>query len=399
MLSRSQRWTLIAALSGAAALAYESIWLRRLSVVLGGSAVASAITLGVFMGGMGIGALLARFLPLRRVALTYAILELFAACWALLFPYLLWGSPRSVAALIPLPAAIALGATWPVLAHHLPARAALQLYAANTAGAVVGVLFTTFVSLPTFGVRGAELCALSLGGLAAALAIQTGTWGTASPEESTRPSVRILAAAGVAGFVSLCLEVVWMRLASVGLGATVQTIGLVLAVFLATITAGTAIGRRFPKDPRTAAALGLAGMGISAAVSVLTWAYLPYAVALSYRLLGPEYLWLGHLCIAGLWMAGAPAASGLAFAGLTRLASAETVSSAGSWLYGVNTVGSTFGAIVGGLVLLPTLEPRDTVILLAIGSTCAALWIAPRPWTLGVCGGHRCRECVASALG
>ncbi len=391
--SKALAWTGIAITSGAAALAYESIWLRRLSVVLGGSAQSAAWTLGTFMLGLAIGGWAAhrighgsgqgigRTSPLdpARVPRTYAALEVGAALWAVLFPWVLALTPRSAAMFLPLPAAMALGATWPVLAHILPARHALTLYAANTLGAVVGVLLTTFVTLPSFGLRGAEWLAAGLGLTAAVLAIQVGPWTSDSsgePAPLTRPAWPLLVATATAGFVALGLEVVWMRLAAVALGATVQTMGLVLAVFLATIAFGSAAGRRWPADPRHAAAGGLVGMGVLALLGAATWPILPYGLALAYQVLGPEWLWLGNAALAALWMAGAPAASGLAFAGLTRMASERTTGSAGAWLYGLNTLGSTAGALLGGLILLPGLEPRATVGLLAVLAASASALIS-----------------------
>ncbi|MCB9676160.1 MAG: hypothetical protein H6737_13650 [Alphaproteobacteria bacterium] len=382
MTQRALTWSLIAVASGAAALAYESVWLRRLSVVLGGSAIAAAWTLGVFMLGLALGGLAAQAAKgdERGVPRTYAALETFAALWALAFPFLLDATPVSLAALLPLPAAVALGATWPVLARSLPASGALTLYAANTTGAVVGVLLTTFATLPSLGLRGAEIVAACTGLGAAAVAVAVGPWGRADPAPPTRPPWSLLAAAGIAGFVALGLEVVWMRLASVALGATVQTMGLVLAVFLATIAVGSAVGRTWPRDPANAAAGGLVALGGLSLVGAISWPFLPYALGIAYGALGPERLWIGNAILAALWMAGAPAASGLAFSGMMRLASRDTTGSASAWLYGVNSVGSMAGALLGGLVLLPELEPRATVGVLAILAAAGAGLVGDRRW-------------------
>ena len=44
--------------SGAAALVYQTVWLRELRLVFGASTAASAAVLAVFMGGLGLGGLL-----------------------------------------------------------------------------------------------------------------------------------------------------------------------------------------------------------------------------------------------------------------------------------------------------------------------------------------------------
>ena len=51
----------LVALSGAAALVYESLWLRSFGLIFGGTTSAVAMVLAVFMGGLAIGsALVAR---------------------------------------------------------------------------------------------------------------------------------------------------------------------------------------------------------------------------------------------------------------------------------------------------------------------------------------------------
>lgn len=354
--------------------------MRRLSVVLGGSAEAAAWTLAAFMAGLGLGGWLARAGPAEPTAAarTYSVLELVAAFVALGFPTVLAVTPRELAALLPIPAAMALGATWPVLARALPASGAVTLYAANTAGAVFGTVLTTFVTLPTFGVRGAELVAAGLGVGAAGMAWRTEAWGRSDPEPHLRPPVPLLAAAGIAGAVALGLEVVWMRLAAAALGATVQTFGTVLIVFLATIAVGSALGRRWPADPLRGAGAGLAALGTCALLGAVTWPLLPFGVAWIWRWLGADGSWLGHLALAGVWMAGAPAASGLVFALLVRAASTSTAGSAASWLYAVNTLGSTIGALAVGLWLLPALGPRVVVGLLALCACAGAIALSRR---------------------
>lgn len=373
-----RQWWGIAMLSGAAALAYESVWLRRLGLVLGGSSTASALTLAVFMGGLGLGALLAPRLkgPPARI---YGLLELSAAAWALGFPWLLPLLDPWQAALLPLPAAIALGATWPLLARALRPDQALQLYAANTLGAVLGVIGTTFVVMPSLGVRAAELAAVSLGVLAAWLAFTADPLGSTDAPATARPSPAGLFAAFAAGGSALGLEVLWMRLAAVGLGATVQTLGLVLAVFLATTALGAHLGRTWPREPGTALGPLLVALGAAALFGAFTWGALPYGLALGYRLSGPEYLWLVHVLLALVWMGGAPLLSGITFSVLLRSeAVPSSVGDTGAWMYGLNTLGATLGAPLTGLLLLPELGPDGAVLALTAVVWLAALAVAPR---------------------
>ena len=62
------------AASGCAALIYQVVWLERLSLAIGSSAMSLGVVLATFMGGLGLVSLLASRLgpgrsPLRRYAL------------------------------------------------------------------------------------------------------------------------------------------------------------------------------------------------------------------------------------------------------------------------------------------------------------------------------------------
>src|SRR4029450_3821769 len=83
------------ALSGLAALIYQTAWTRQFALVFGTSELAVATVLAAYMGGLALGAWLAeRFLPrVRRPVLTYAGLELgIGASAVLLVPALLYAS-------------------------------------------------------------------------------------------------------------------------------------------------------------------------------------------------------------------------------------------------------------------------------------------------------------------
>ena len=135
---------LLYALSGAAGLVYEVAWGRRLSLVLGATAVSGAVVLAAFLGALGIGARLGgRVADRTRSPLrAYGLLEILAAAWALLVPfvapaleavYVTAASRLAGAARIPLafvtalavvgPAAILLGATFPLVLKALAGEA------------------------------------------------------------------------------------------------------------------------------------------------------------------------------------------------------------------------------------------------------------------------------------
>ncbi len=368
-------WSALLLVSGAAALIAEAVFLRRASLLLGSAAVGTTVAIGAYLGGLAVGGGLSSRLP--SGPRTYAALEAGAAAWLLATPAALAvveGAPLPLrpwltAAFVAAPAVMA-GATWPALTARLPREAAVGGYAANTAGAVLGVLAGTFLLLPGLGVRGTELCAAGLG-----LAAAVGAWVAPGPERAGGSEAaaapgshaRALAVAAALGFASTGLEVWWMRLSAVGLGATVQTHGLVLATHLATVAAGAALGRRWPRAPDAAVGAGAWGFTLAALLGGLTWGRLPLLVATAYPWLGPDAWWTAAGGVLLIAMGGAPAASALAYAGLVRggvPAPALAAASGG---------GAVLGAVLAGLWLVPALEARGTLLLLSAVSAAAAV--------------------------
>ncbi|MCA9495091.1 MAG: hypothetical protein KC621_34420, partial [Myxococcales bacterium] len=286
-------------------------------------------------------------------------------------------------ALLVLPGATLLGGTWPVLARAAGGGLATRLYAANTAGAVVGVLACTFALLPSMGVRATELLAavggfgVALGALAMPDPVSEG-----HPDELAAPSLSAglgMAAAALAGLCATGLEVWWTRLAAVALGATVQTLGIVFAVFLATIAAGAAVGRRWPRRPMAGVGWGLGLLGAFALAGGLLWGQIPYALAAAWRWGGVTGLDLAQPVLAALVMGGAPAASGLCFSCLVR-ASGTALPARSGRLIGANALGSLVGAWLAGLWLVPALEARGALLVLALGAAIGGALVLRSPW-------------------
>lgn len=396
---------LLLALSGAASLSYEVVWLRRLGLLLGGTQIAAAVTLAAFMGGLALGGWVSDRLGRgdgAHALRTYAVLELIAALWAVVFPVgfglAAWVAPQVQgsgflsAVLLLLPPATALGATWPLLARTLPNRGAAGLYAANTTGALLGVLLATFVLLPGLGVRGTELTAALLGVLAAWMAWRAAKWGPRevvvqrsedAPEPvADLPTFGVLAmAAAAAGCGAMGLELVWMRLSGVALGSSVQMVGVVLSTFLGAVAVGAWIGRRFPRDPVGGLGQTLVAMGLLALGGAVLWGQLPFAVAWTYSVVGPEGMLFGSALLAGLAMFGAPVASGMAWSLSVRCLGDRLPTEAGR-LYSANTLGSILGSLAGGLLVVPLLEMTGAVAFFAALPTLAGAVVLKRAWVV-----------------
>jgi spermidine synthase len=412
-------------LSGAAALVYESLWLRSFGLIFGGTTSAVAMVLAVFMGGLAIGsAVVARRVvadPLRA----YARLELLIGAAALLTLPLLRGLPwaygtlvaRSgltgaaeqagivlLAALVLLPATILLGATVPLAVEFLT-RAGTEvhagfgrLYLLNTLGGALGVVLAPFVLVPALGVRATLVAAaatsLFVGSVALRFARETGPLAAGSRERPAPGDAAAAPAHGPAlafasGAATFGVEVLWTRSYALVIGSTVYAFSLMLLAVLLGIAMGSAVyaaRRERIQDPARAVGLlfVLAGVGVLAGqwaigrlpiVSLAALGLLPVSFALH------QLAFLG-LCFATLLPV--TIALGLTFPLLLHLSSpgVEGAQRAAGRLYAWNTAGAIAGALAADLVLVPRLGLQPPYLAFA------ALLLAGGAWTL-VAGASR----------
>ena len=185
--SRSYRRALLFLLftvSGFAGLIYESIWSHYLKLFLGHAAYAQTLVLALFMGGMAGGSALASRLCGRWPNLLrgYAVVEAAIGLAALAFHPLFVAATETayesvlpalgndlaasmfkwtLAALLILPQAVALGMTFPLMSAGLlrrhperPGEALGMLYFTNSFGAAIGVLASGFVFIERLGLPG-----------------------------------------------------------------------------------------------------------------------------------------------------------------------------------------------------------------------------------------------------
>ena len=243
----TQSWPIYVAiaLSGFTALASQVIWTRHLSLLLGATVYTFALTLAVFLLGLGIGsaagASLVRRVPARaalgvcQIALcatigwaAYSIAE-FLPYWPL--DVTLPSAPSVTlqldlmrAAWTVLPAALLWGASFPLaLAAASRRQDSAQLvgglYAANTVGAVAGALATSLVLVVWLGSRLTEqtLILVSAG---------SGMLMLAPFLSSRRPLRATAAAAAIVGAVALAYAVPELPRAFVAFGRFTPTRGI-----------------------------------------------------------------------------------------------------------------------------------------------------------------------------
>ena len=359
--------------SGLCTLIYQTVWLREFRLIFGGSTAASAAVLAIFMGGLGLGGLL-------------------------------------------------LGGTLPAAARAVVTsadagrRKLALVYAANTLGAVTGVLLSTFALLEHYGNRWTLWLACALNALVALIAFllarspaasarasrgeetekaqssklraQSGTprsaLDTRPAFESTSHARFVYLAAGLSGFAFFLMELVWYRMLSPLLGGSVFTFGLILAVALLGVGLGGITYTLW--HPRCL--LSLEGLALTFGLEALCLA-IPFALgdrvallALSFRTLasvGFNATAFGWTLVAALVVFPASLVAGLQFPLLIALLGqgrdrvGRQVGLAWAW----NTLGAVAGALAGGFGLLTLLSApgtwRAVVVLLSLLSVAAVV--------------------------
>jgi spermidine synthase len=316
------------AVSGAAALIYEVVWTRLLTLHMGHGLAAASTVLAAFMGGLAAGAgaagRVAGRMPPDRALRLYATLEIAIAVLALLMPLALGavrpllaatyadGNGGASFAMLRLTSAILLlcvpaacmGATFPVASRWMvrgPGTAAQDagaLYAMNTLGAAAGAILAGFTLVPTLGLRGSTFVGVVLNVIAAG-----GAWLIASraiggspltinppegghhkaegkghhkgkrkdrqePEVARSRPWLAAAALGASGFASLTLQVVWTRLLVQILGPTTYAFSIVVSIFIVGIAGGATLGSWLVPRLKSAASGLASALLVSAALGL-----------------------------------------------------------------------------------------------------------------------------------
>ena len=429
---RRGSFLILFAISGAAALIYEVVWTRLLTLHLGHGLAAASAVLAAFMGGLAAGAGAAGRTAGRLSATTavrlYAALEIAIAVLALLMPFALIavrpllaaayddGSGGGTFAMLRLATSVLLlcvpaacmGATFPIASRWVvrtastAAQDAGALYAVNTLGAAAGAILAGFWLIPALGLSGTTYVGMALNAVAAAGAwlivrsakadadaksdVGAGQSRIASEPRRKGPPVTAqlsqpwlaATALGASGFASLTLQVVWTRLLVQILGPTTYAFSLVVAIFIVGIAGGAAIASRMVA--RVNAGVGLAcallisaGLALAAA-SAVDWSLLTIAEIVSrpnYEfadVLQREVLLVSALLLPMTVAFGTAFPFGVAMATHRDEAVTERI----GLVYAINTIGAILGSLLSGFVLIPRFGLHGTIRLVAaIGAVVA----------------------------
>jgi spermidine synthase len=378
--------------SGLAALIYEIVWFQLLQFAIGSTAASLAVLLGTFMGGMCIGSLaFARVVPASWHPLrVYAAMELGIGLIGILVLYAL--PPAAdlystigghgfagnlfralLCATFLLAPTILMGATLPCAARwventqHGVSWLGI-LYTGNLAGAVVGSLLAGFYLLRLFDMATATFVAAAVNALCAGLALLLAAFAphpvSAAQEPAKRVPLQVEALAvyltiAMSGLTALGAQVVWTRLLSLLIGASVYTFSIILAVFLLGLGLGSSAASALARSARSPLAmLGWCQLFLIAAIAwavfsidgwLPSWPVDPQLSTnpwLTFQLDLARCLW-AVLPAACLWGASFPLA--LAAAAPRHTDPGRMVGA----VYAANTVGAIVGAVVFSIILVP----------------------------------------------
>jgi len=416
-------------LSGAAALIYQVVWQRVLSLSAGVGVRSMAIVVSAFMLGLGLGSELGGRLA-NRLSPSQA-LKWFAAAEGLLCligglsPYLYynvlyhqvspWMTDLGRIALVQfaalLPPTLLMGASLPLLVRATVVAAAeaprmvTRLFAVNVFGSALGAVATPWLLLRWGSMTEAALVAAGFNGLVAigALLLYRRRFATAIADPVVEPVLPAVNPASssvgfwaflfaTSGFVALGLEMTWFRVIDVTLKGTAFTFGTVLGLYLL----GLAIGALWPfrlKDPMVAFAACqtfVIAWGLGAILLVAfapeSW---PGVNSLIWRMasyrgrLGPAAdtaTFASFLILPSLFFLPATVAMGVSFSALQRAVQVDASGAARrtGLLQSANIAGSLAGSLAVGLLSLEFLGTAGTLRLLTFASALLCLAIAVR---------------------
>lgn len=398
--------------SGCSALIYEIIWFQLLQLVIGSSAISLGVLLGTFMGGMCLGSLLfpsfvsPKYHPLK----VYCVLELLIGVSAIALVFLLpmanwiyvdyFGGGmtgvvlRAVVCFVALSIpTLLMGATLPAIARWMettPEGVSRMgfFYGANIAGAVFGCLLAGFFLLRLYDIHVATFTGFAINALVALLALLIAWFAKyrqpklAAVQDQNlwsegRWSVYLVIA--MSGMSALACEVIWTRMQSLFLGATVYTFSIILAVFLVGLGIGSGIGSWLASNvARPRQALGycqmlvIVGIAWSAYVQTQSVPYWPVDVSLTSS---PWIVFQMDVVLSAFAVLPSAILWGASFP-LALAAAAKKDQDPGRLVgrvYAANTIGAIVGSMLFSIVMISSVGTQRAHQIVIVVSALGAL--------------------------
>ena len=317
-----------------------------------------------------------------------------------------------------LPIAIAVGMTFPFIAAGLMRKSGAEvslpmLYFTNSLGSAIGILFTSYTLIPVLGNHATLCVAASINFLLAAVFCYIGyTAPSTHEEELAEEGAGALATsdgqvaesrenanraeslnedyvaehklamppknmwfwiAGITGLTSFVYEIVWIRLLSLLMGSSSHSFDQMLSAFILGLAIGSAVsGKLLKKDSLVVLSLAQIFMGFFALCTL--YFYKPFWEGMNVANQIFNTTNDGYVCwsifkyaLSILWMVPTSFFAGMTLPLITLILTRAFKSEAPiGKVYGWNTVGSILGSAGGGLLLLPLLQLKGSLVLAAV---------------------------------
>lgn len=426
-------------LSGIAGLGYEIAWTRMLTVGLGHEYPSVIAVVAAFFAGFALGAVCLDRVVSRTAhpARWYAVLEAVVGVWAIVTTALIpWVNERAnawigvdpgparhwllafvIPCLVLLPATFAMGATLPTiesLVNRLrgDGRYVGGLYGANTLGAVAGTLGTTLFLAPWLGFRATVyglavvngLCALLIGSLdskairkakpltdiggvterhvnaPSSTPASTGGKEIEPLQSASLGTGRLLAILAATGLLGIGYEVIGVRVMGQILEDTVYSFAAALSIYLLGTAVGAALYQLLAanSEPRRLLANLLAATVLTCLLGIL-------------MLVDSRRIYLTSRDSFGGGVVGCILAEmllALAVFGAPTIVMGATFSHVAQWVramggglgkaLAVNTLGAALAPPFFGVMLLPLLGSKGSLLLIAGGYAALIFMVSRR---------------------
>ena len=405
--------------SGAAALIYQILWIKQLSLVVGIDVFAITAAVSAFFAGLALGSFLFGRLAdgVESPLLLYGILETGIAILGVSATFALEHSASPFAALdqrigpfawilpfaiVGIPAVL-MGGTLPVMvrvsapSNRQVARAGGSLYAANTAGAIAGCLSAAFVLIPLLGVRGTGMAAAVINASVGVVAILIFRNAASSPRKEPAPKNIPLTSDtrfalllyAIAGGIALGYEVVWSQVTVQFTSTRTFAFAIVLATYLAGLVFGSALYARFAdrvRNPWSTFGILIGGAGLMALgeIAVLGVWFTGWQSNVEQTVRAATGNELAAMCgrfvVASVGIVFIPTLLlGAAFPAALRLsANVAQIGRRVGAVAALNTAGGVAGALLAGFILVPALGLIRTLGILAIAAATLGFFAALR---------------------
>jgi spermidine synthase len=414
-------------LSGLAALIYQTAWQRLLGLFAGADTIATALVVGAFLLGLGIGSFVAGLwadgLSRRAALIGFAVCEIGIALFAVLSPWLYYdviyrellplSSSRAVLFSIVFAGLLwptfLMGCSLPLLSKAVVSQIAGSaqligwLYGLNTLGAACGAFAGGWLLIGSWGFDKAlyfGACVnlvVAAGGLLLSRRAELSGLAPIPKHNSVSSGDRVAVASWsllvfVSGFLIVALQIVWYRLIGLLLQSNSYSFSLVLTVFLLGDGSGLLVGARVIDriaDPRR---FFFAMQGVAAALALAGVLFVYLGIGLGFvpgnfvdfDAEGGKQAHAGVIAlVVAVVVLPASFIMGFSFPVVQKAVQndIERLGSRVGLVQLANIVGNSAGSLLAGLVLLDLLGTAGTLrFLLAIGLSFAVLSIvASRP--------------------